>query len=317
MKEPWFWNEEGLAAGAMRMALAPLSLAYDAAQQARAAITNAKSVGKPLLCVGAATIGGAGKTPFALALRALLEARGVNAHFASRGFGGAERGPARVGVKDSAAEVGDEALLLATSAPTFIAKDRLAGARAAAKDADAVILDDGFQNPTMVKDFSFLLIAGGEAAQRVFPAGRLREPLARAINRADALVIIDGADAPACDKPLWRASTRVETSLAAGHVIAFTGIARPERFFASLERQGFTLADKIAFGDHHFFSAADLATLEAKSKKAGVRLITTQKDHVRLPAEARARIAFTRLVMEIEDRPALASLIARKTGLAL
>lgn len=316
-KEPWFWREKSLAANAAALAFAPAAFLYDIGQQARAAAARPQGVGAPVICVGNATLGGVGKTPFALALCRLLKERGVVSHFQSRGHGGSLEGPVRVADGHSAADVGDEALLLARAAPTIVAKNRRLGAAAAAAGADVVIMDDGLQNPTVVKDCAFLLVDAADPSGngRVFPSGPLREPIARTFRRADAVVIIgDGAVPVSSDKPLFRARTMIEPQIEPQAVVAFCGIGRPERFFVALEAGGFRLADRIAFPDHHAFSPSELATLRARAKRAKAALITTEKDLVRLTGEAREGVAVATLTMRIDAPERLIDFALSKIG---
>lgn len=321
MKEPWFWRETGLAAHVAAAALAPLGFFYDLGQRIRTATAHPAPIEAPVICVGNATLGGVGKTPFALVLHGVLKERGIEAHFLSRGHGGALTGPTRVNDLHTARDVGDEPLLLAATAPTWVAKDRAAGARAAANaGAKAIIMDDGFQNPTIRKDCALLLIDAADPAGngRVFPAGPLREPLSRAIARADAIVLV-GDDSPsvgagAC--PVFRVSTDIAPTIAPRTAIAFCGIGRPARFFDGLEARGFALAGKFAFADHHEFRPTEISFLRAKAKKAGAALITTEKDLVRLAPDSREGIAVARLKMTVDDVDGLARLVTAKIGRA-
>ncbi|MEK7265038.1 MAG: tetraacyldisaccharide 4'-kinase [Pseudomonadota bacterium] len=320
MKEPWFWRDQSLAAQAAAAAMAPAALLYDLAQRLRAAITTPREAGAPVICVGNATLGGSGKTPFALMLQKLLSEQGVTAHFSSRGYGGALSGPLRVTAEHTAPEVGDEPLLLAATAPAWIAKNRAAGAAAAAIGAGAVIMDDGFQNPTVKKACAILLVSAEDAAGagRLFPAGPLREPLARAIGRADAVVIVGGVEAniDTGGAPIFHAASAIETSVPPQKCVAFCGIGNPGRFFADLAAKGFDLRAQAAFADHHFFTEADLAALRRSAKKEGAILLTTEKDFVRLPAAAREGVALVRLKMTVDDPQRLTALTLSKIGRA-
>lgn len=320
MKEPWFWRDNSIAARAAAAAMTPAALAYDGAQQLRAVLSKPKAAGAPVICIGNVTLGGTGKTPFALMLRRLLSEHGVKAHFLSRGYGGALKGPLRVLPQHTAQDVGDEPLLLAAEAPTWIARNRAAGAAAAARCADAVIMDDGFQNPTVAKDFSVLLISAADSHGdgRVFPAGPLREPLARAIARADAIVLFgDGSTRIEFGGvPVFRAMTMIDPEIDPKKCVAFCGIANPARFFSDLEARGFTLTAKAAFADHHPFTDAELAVLRKRAQQAGAALITTEKDFVRLAPETRDGVAVARLTMSVDDPERLMALVLSKIGRA-
>lgn len=287
--------------------LGPLSLAYDLVGRLRRATARPDKVAVPVICVGNLVAGGAGKTPVALALVKSLRERGVAAHVLTRGYGGTEAGPLAVDPSaHDAAGVGDEALVLARTAPTWVARDRVAGAHAAAAaGAQSIVMDDGFQNPALTKDLSLLVIDGGYGFGngRVIPAGPLRERPARGLGRADAVVII-GADrqgiTPRIPRSLMllRADLEPDPDAAGLHgrkVVAFAGIGRPQKLFDSLRGLGAELAAQRGFPDHHPYSAADLDELRATAKAEDAVLVTTEKDAARLSADQRAGITVLRV----------------------
>jgi tetraacyldisaccharide 4'-kinase len=275
-----------------------------------------------VICVGNLVAGGAGKTPVALALAELLKARGVGVHILTRGYGGRLPGPLRVELEvHDAGDVGDEALLLAACAPTWVARDRLAGARAAAAaGAAALVLDDGFQNPALAKDLSVLVIDGtyGLGNGRVMPAGPLREAPGRALARADAVVLI-GEDRAGIEtwlggRPLLRAElvpAPDAPDLAGQRVLAFAGIGRPEKVFATLEACGAELVERRAFPDHHPYGRSELDALIARAAALDARPVTTEKDAARLPADLRAAVAVLPVVLRWGDPAAAARLLDR------
>ncbi len=295
MRAPDFWRTDGLAA----WLLAPVGAAVAAVGERRRRRTVPWRAPVPVLCVGNLTAGGAGKTPTALALAALLAPRRVA--FLTRGYGGREPGPLWVDpLRHDAGAVGDEALLLAAAAPTVVARDRPAGARLAVERADLIVMDDGFQNPSLAKDASLLVVDGeaGHGNGRLIPAGPLRERPGPGFRRASALVLI-GPDrhgvAAAAELPVLPATLEPVGTLPDGPLVAFAGIGRPEKFFASLRARGAGLAATVAFADHHRYRPADLARLRALAERHGARLVTTAKDRVRLPPAADVAVAEIRL----------------------
>ena len=275
----------------------------------------------PVICCGNVTVGGAGKTTLALDLGRRLLARGRSLHFLSRGYRGSRHGTHRVGASDTAAEVGDEPLLLAEVAPTWIGADRAASARAAVEaGADVLVLDDGLQNPTLCKDLSLLVIdgAGGFGNGRILPAGPLRESVAAAASRCHAAVLI-GADRTGAAAtlppglPLLRArlvqGPEVE-ALAGRRVFAFAGIASPDRFFASLGAAGLLLAGTAAFPDHHPFTPGELHRLLAEAARLGAVAVTTPKDAVRLPADLRTEVRVIGVGIAWDDPAAIEALLS-------
>jgi tetraacyldisaccharide 4'-kinase len=322
MRAPAFWwRPPGLASAL----LAPFGAIYGAVTGARLARRGA-SAGAPVICVGDPTLGGAGKTPTVIALAKLLLAAGERPCLLTRGYRGRERGPLMVDPAiHGAAAVGDEALLLARAAPTVLARDRLAGAHFAAQAKPTVlVLDDGFQNPTLEKDFSLLVIDGasGIGNGRVFPAGPLRAPLAAQLAKTQALVCIGAGAAGevvaalAAKKgiPVFAAKIvpyrLAAQKLAGRRVLAFAGIGRPEKFFRTLAAIGAEVAERRAFADHHPYSPREARDLLAAAKARDLTLVTTEKDQARMArapelAALQAASLVLPIVLEFDDAPAL------------
>lgn len=314
MRAPDFWRRPGL----LPTLLSPVAAAYDLIGRQRRAGVAGLSLPIPVICVGNLVLGGAGKTPVALALAETLMQRGLKPNFLTRGYGGSLAGPLLVDPKrHSAQDVGDEPLLLAGRAPTLVSRDRPAGARMALEQgAEVLIMDDGFQNPSLQKDCSFLVVdaAYGFGNGKVFPAGPLREGLADGLTRADAMVLLRGGEpaiAPMLAEGLPCLGARLEPQhdLPEGRYFAFAGIGRPEKFFASLKLVGVDLAGSLAFPDHHRYAAEDLARLRREAEAARAQLITTEKDLVRLALEEREGIAVFPVSLVWDDPAALAELL--------
>jgi tetraacyldisaccharide 4'-kinase len=296
MRAPAFWWKT--APDALALLLSPLGAAYGAATARRMARPGTR-VGAPVICVGNFVAGGAGKTPTAIALAKALQEIGETPFFLTRGYGAREpvTTPLRVdpGQHDSQ-RVGDEPLLLARAAPTIVSPDRVAGARfAIAEGASVLVMDDGLQNPSLHKDFSIAVVDGaaGVGNGLCVPAGPLRAPLAAQTPFIDAALVI-GEPRPGLALPgslqIVAATLEPERSAVAAlkgqRVFAFAGIGRPEKFFDTLRAAGAIVVGTQAFADHHPFSAAELALLAEQARRHGARLVTTEKDLVRLPAGA-------------------------------
>jgi tetraacyldisaccharide 4'-kinase len=310
MREPAFWwREPGLAA----RLLTPLAALYGSVA-ARRMRRPGQHVRATVICIGNLTVGGAGKTPTAIAVARLLRDAGANPAFLTRGYGGRLAGPVIVAPTHTAGDVGDEPLLLARVAPTVVARDRVAGAAAAiAAGANTIVMDDGFQNPSIGKDLSVLVVDGrrGIGNGKVIPAGPLRAPLAAQLARAHALLVVG--------EPGWSARGVVAGARPAGpslltgrlvpdpaaaaalkgaRVLAFAGIADPDKFFATLREAGIAVVATRRFADHHLFSATQANELIAVADQTGLTLVTTEKDHARMTGD-----------------PALAALAARSKTL--
>jgi tetraacyldisaccharide 4'-kinase len=318
IREPAFWwRPRG------GMLLAPLGVIYGAVAAARMQGQGA-GAGVPVICLGNLTVGGAGKTPAALAVAHLLLAARERPFFLSRGYGGKLAGPVRVDPTfHHAADVGDEPLLLARLVPTIVARDRVAGAKTARLGgASVIVMDDGFQNPSLAKDLAILMIDGrrGIGNGRIVPAGPLRAPLDFQIARSQAMIVVGPPDGAA--RVLDRARRhrvsvfhgRLEpdrnslAALAGRKVLAFAGIGDPEKFFGTLAEAGIAVGERASFADHHRYTAADARALIARAAAANLVLITTEKDHVRIAGDptlaalaARTNILPVRLVVDEQD----------------
>ncbi len=307
MRPPGFWDAEGSVV--WPRLLAPLASVV-AAVTARRVARGGWRAPVPVLCVGNASVGGSGKTVVALDLAARLAASGRAPHVLLRGYGGTVRGVRPVAAEDPAALVGDEAKLLAAVAPTWVGADRVASARAAvAARAGVLVLDDGLQNPGLVKDAALLVVDGGAGFGngRVLPAGPLREPVAAAAARCRAMVLIGEdrhGEAARVGLPVLRARLVVADAAAwrGARVLAFAGIGRPEKFFASLEEVGAELVGRESFPDHHPYAAREIAALRARAAAAGAVLATTAKDAARLgPAADWVRVLRVALAWEAPE----------------
>jgi tetraacyldisaccharide 4'-kinase len=272
----------------------------------------------PVICCGNATVGGAGKTTVALDLAARLQGRGVAVHIISRGYGGRLKGPVRVEPVHTAGMVGDEPMLLAQVAPTWIGTDRAASARAAvAAGAEALLMDDGLQNPSLVQDAGLLVIDGatGFGNGRVMPAGPLREPAAAAAARCRAAIMI-GMDQRGARRALPPGMQVLEAWLAPDQsmhgqrVVAFAGIARPAKFHATLLQAGATLAATIDFPDHHKFRLKEFQAILDRARQLDATPVTTPKDAVRLPPVWRDQVQAVGVRMVWADEAALERLLA-------
>jgi tetraacyldisaccharide 4'-kinase len=303
MRDPAFWWTEGSTVATL---LGPAAALYGAVAARRMARPN-RTVRVPVICVGNFTVGGAGKTPTAIAIAKYLIAAGRRPFFLSRGYGGRLAGPVRVDGHRAAA-VGDEPLLLARTAPTIVARDRPAGAMMAADaGADVVVMDDGLQNASLAKNFTVAVVDGrrGIGNGLVFPAGPLRAPLAAQLNRVEAVLVIgtktattaaamDRAIAAAKERgvPVVRGELRPDpaavAALAGKPVLAFAGIADPDKFFATLEASGIPAAVRARFPDHHCYTQAELAALLARAERERLTPVTTEKDVARMSGDPAA-----------------------------
>jgi tetraacyldisaccharide 4'-kinase len=287
MRPPRFWYRKGSAAAFL---LSPLGALYASLTARRVAQAPAHRASVPVICIGNINAGGTGKTPTAIALAQRLTDWGQVVHIVSRGYGGSMEGPVQVDpLTHKSTDVGDEPLLLAAFAPTWVAKDRAAGVQAAeTAGAGVILLDDGFQNPSVHKDLSIVVVDAvkGFGNGRAIPAGPLREPVAAGLARADALLAIGHKQARTKLRPdLPATCARVNGQLdplptgMPWHglpVLAFAGIGHPEKFFATLKTLGADVVRGEALNDHQPLTDALMTRLETEAKTRGLHLVTTE-----------------------------------------
>lgn len=328
MRPPEFWNHRRGrdAAPVTQLVLTPISWLFRFAGAVKQATTAPFRPKARVICVGNLTMGGAGKTPVTLAILARLKARGLKVAALTRGYRGKESGPIFVSAQHDAVAVGDEALLLAKVAPTIVAHNRAAGARLAdAEGFDVIVMDDGFQNPSLAKDLSIVVVDGetGFGNRSICPAGPLREPIKRGLSRASALLYMrrnaDSLRNPAEGAERWRGpvlNAWLEPEPAAAEsfkgerIIAFAGVGRPQKVFETFAAIGAHVIVDAPYPDHHHYTEGDIDWLRRLAKKHNARLATTEKDFMRLNVAQREGVSVlpVRAVFAVE--PALDALLA-------
>jgi tetraacyldisaccharide 4'-kinase len=316
---PAFWWRPGTGGF-----LTPFAAIYGAVAALRMQSAGRRAA-LPVICLGNLTVGGAGKTPAALAVAQLLHAAHERPFFLSRGYGGTLRGPLRVNAAiHHASDVGDEPLLLTKLAPTIVARDRMAGAKLAQfAGASVIVMDDGFQNPGLAKDLAIVLIDGRRSIGNghIVPAGPLRAPLGIQLEQVHALVVVGPPDGAAAvidrarrrDIPIFHARLEPDCGVVAAigqrKVLAYAGIGDPDKLFTTLTEAGIAVANRVGFPDHHRYTAAEAQDLIARAQAANLLLVTTEKDLARLSGDraladlaARSSALPVRLVIEEADQ---------------
>lgn len=316
MKTPKYWQSNSL----LSKLLTPLGKLYGLLTQLRLKIKKSPHVTIPVICIGNITAGGTGKTPVSLSIARLLINSMYHPFFLSRGYGGKLRNVIVSHKKHSAKDVGDEPLLLAKRAPVVVNADRYKGACLAIQQgADILIMDDGFQNPSLHKDLSFLVFDGGYGIGngKIIPAGPLRETFADGIKRADALIIL-GKDkhhlAERSQLPVFFAHTEpAQTAISGSKILAFAGIGHPQKFYHTLMSMGFEIAETIDFPDHHFYTPKELDMIIAKARSLNAEIYTTSKDYVKIPSLYHKEINVLEISVVWDEPEKLLAFIREKT----
>ena len=317
MRPPAFWANAPDQPGIMARILSPLGGVY-AATTARRLQTPGYTAKIPVICIGNLNAGGTGKTHTTIALIERLAQRGHGSvHIVSRGYGGRMSGPIRVDpARHTASDVGDEPLLLAAFAPTWVSKDRAGGVKAAEQaGATAIVLDDGFQNSSVSKSLSIIVVDAGQGFGNgcCIPAGPLREPIATGLARADFLLSIGTPPDQNRFNALW--GSNITLPHLTGHlaplkmgmdwhglrVLAFAGIGHPEKFFTTLRGEGATIAATIALDDHQPLTPALMQRLHTQANPLHAQLVTTEKDAIRLPDSFRTEVLTLPVRLQLQD----------------
>jgi len=324
MREPRFWARDvdprsREAAPLVRFLLTPLAWVYAMATERRIARTEPLKVRPKVICVGNLTAGGVGKSPIVAALRTHFEATtDFRVATLSRGYKGKLKGPLRVDPNlHSAADVGDEPLMLAASGETWIGADRAVTGQVMSNDGvDLIIMDDGHQNPGLHKDVSIIVVdsAAGFGNGYVIPKGPLRESIQSGLARADAIIVMGHSKPPTeiaeSGLPVFYASLEAKHVPPAAPYVAFAGIGRPEKFFDTLKHIGVDVRDAVPFPDHHTYSNADLDYLRRLAGDYQAKLITTEKDLARLSVADREGLITLPVHVVMDDQSGLDKLLA-------
>lgn len=313
METPKYWKDKNIYS----YLLSPLGWLYQCATLLNMTLKQPQKVDKTVICIGNLTAGGTGKTPVSISIAKILTDMKRKPFFISRGYGGKLHNVLVDKNKHSPQEVGDEPLLLAQSAPVIVNPNRYEGAKLAIENgADIIVMDDGFQNPTLKKDLSFLVFDGefGYGNGMCIPAGPLRESLSSGLKRAQAIIIIGEDKHNLASKfnhlPIFKANIVPKFNKEEKKpIIAFAGIGRPEKFYTSLRLCGFKIYQTIDFPDHHQYSKEELLSLIKKAEQNQCVLYTTSKDFVKIPSDLRKYFNVLEIEIKWENETALKKFI--------
>lgn len=319
MKPPSFWYKTGFTSFFWAILLSPLGWLYDAIVNSRLRWIRPTKVKVPVICVGNLSVGGVGKTPTVIALVTLLKEEGYTPHILSRGYGGKATGPLLVDPHHhTAKDVGDEPLLLATKAPTWIGKNRFLSAQKAVEaGATILVMDDGLQNPTLYQDLKIAVFDGLSGIDNgfVFPAGPLRQSLFSGLKRIDLALLINFDNVPNWlgDIPALQGTIVTDQQPnPSKNYIAFAGIGNPLKFFKTLRDNGYLVTREIPFDDHHVYTDSDIDQLKSYCQSENHQLITTEKDAIKLPSTFKASVEVLSIRLTFQNEMLFKEIIREK-----
>ena len=313
MQTPKFWIKKNFISNL----LLPLGYIYGSMTGLRLAYKKSGSVDKQVICVGNISAGGTGKTPVAISIAKILQKQNLNPAFVSRGYGANLTNVIVDNNIHSATDVGDEPMLLSSIAPTVINANRFQGALMAINNnANVIIMDDGFQNPSLKKDISFVVVDGkyGFGNERCIPAGPLREFLSKGIDRASAIILLGddnhNIQSKAKNKPIFRAEIcPIIPQISNPNIIAFAGIGHPDKLYSSLKSIGFKIIETIDFPDHHKYSHDELMNIVKLANNKNADIYTTSKDFVKIPKELQPNFKVLEITVKWQDEDLLTKFI--------
>ncbi len=323
-KTPKFWYQKTNTAALIQSVLTPLSWFYQMGHNINTQKQFTKKVNIPIICVGNITAGGSGKTPTAIAINNIIAEHKMfkEACFLTRGYGAKNQTTRFISDHEPTQDTGDEPKILLNHSKTIISKNRYEGAKLAqAMNHDIIIMDDGFQNNTLHKDISFLVIDGntGFGNAKTLPAGPLREPITHGIKRADAIIIIgedklDNVNNIPPGKPVFNASIKPNIGQIdlSQEYFAFCGLAHPSKFFNTLKTSNIKVIEHKTFADHHPYDETELYDLINRAKKRNAKLITTEKDIVKIPEKFHDKIQTLPINLVFNDEKQLSEFLKNK-----
>lgn len=315
LKTPKFWTEKNL----ISCALLPASFFYFLGFLLVKFFTKTVKISKPVICIGNLIAGGSGKTPTAIAIGKILHEMSADFAFLSRGYmsDGSSFLQLQKDGNHQASQVGDEPLLLIETAPTFVATNRLFGAKQIEKNNSfkMVVLDDGIQNDSLFRDYTILVVDANIAFGNNFliPAGPMRETLSMGLKKTDLVLIVGEADEKLLQKFIGKKVAKakiVPTNLndfLGKKLVAFCGLAYPQKFFSLLQKNGIELVESIGLPDHYLYRDADLEALCKIAKKNNAELVTTKKDWIKFSPNFQSKISYLNIELELEDKELIKS----------
>lgn len=319
LKTPQFWTKKNLAS----YSLLPLSLIYFLGFYLVKFFTKTVKISKPVICVGNLIAGGSGKTPTAIAIGKVLNEMSANFAFLSRGYmnDGSKFLMLRKYDNNRAEQVGDEPMLLIETAPTFVSKNRLFGAKQidAMNKFKMIVLDDGMQNNSLHRDLTIMVVDGkiGFGNNFLIPAGPMREPLSAGLKKADFVVLVGKPKKGLLKKLAGKTVVKANiiplnlAEFSGKKLIAFCGLAYPQKFFSLLVKNGLEVIETHGFADHHIYKGSEIENLYKTATEKNAVLVTTKKDWVKFLPSLKEKVAYLDIELEFEDKEIVKKLLKK------
>ena len=316
LKAPKFWYNKKISV--YGVLLSPLSILWALGTAIKKNITKVHKAEIPVIAVGSAIIGGSGKTPSVLFLCEELEKMGYNPHIISRGYGGTSNEIIKVNPNMSYTLVGDEALMMSNYFPTWVSKNKFQAFHQAKIDgADILVLDDALQSFNIHKDLSIYVYDSIQSFgnRLLVPSGPLRETVKAALNKSQIFFLIN---TNICEdltqkhfKQLLNYKININPEIREKKLIAFAGLGFNKKFFEQLQNENLNIVKLKDFPDHHQYTVDDMFMLLDEANKKDAFLITTEKDHTRIPSEFKSSVGIIHGKIISENKTQLANEIEK------
>ena len=325
IESPKFWYKNNLYSKIQSFLLFPLSILWILISFLKKVLIKKYKSKLKVICIGNITVGGTGKTPFAIYTFKFLKKLGYKPVFLTRGYGGLLKGPIEVKDTHKFKEVGDEALLLNKVGPTIVSKNRSLGAKLIENhesDFNIIIMDDGLQNYQLKQDIKFLLIDKNLKFGNEFciPAGPLREPINQALLGIDAIVLTGNENKETdlykvYNKIIFNPQIKTKKSpkIKNDKLLAFCGLANAIKFYETLKANGFNVMYTKSFPDHYEYKNEDIDKLILEANKQNLKLITTEKDYVKIKDDKNLiNILSIKMELDLKDKAVFNSFLQEK-----
>ena len=295
LKAPKFWYQKKISI--LAILLLPVTLIWMIGTFFKKKFARPIRSKIPVIAVGSAIIGGSGKTPSVIYVCEILEKMGYNPHIISRGYGGSANEALKVAPEMNYSIVGDEAIMMSKYYPTGVSKNKYNAFSMADNDgANILVVDDALQSYNVFKNLNIYVYDSIQSFGKklIVPSGPLRESISSVLNRSQIVFLVNTDNCPEISKNIFQQNINYEISIKPEmrdkRLMPFAGLGFNKKFFDQLYNEGLDITLTKEFPDHHQYSQDDMYTLLDEANKNDSFLVTTEKDHLRIPNEFKSSV---------------------------